>query len=82
MIKVVFFAALREQLACSELSLSQDEIDNIKQLKQVLITKNPKWQSHLDNGTLLYANNKTIVDEQHLIVSGDEVAFFPPVTGG
>ena len=82
MIKVVFFAALREQLACSELSLSQDEIDNIKQLKQVLITKNPKWQSHLDNGTLLYAINKTIVDEQHLIVNGDEVAFFPPVTGG
>ena len=82
MIKVVFFAALREQLACSELSLSQDEIDNIKQLKQVLITKNPQWQSHIDNGTLLYAINKTIVDEQHLIVSGDEVAFFPPVTGG
>jgi len=82
MIKVVFFASLREQLSCSELSLPQESITNIEQLKQKLIADNPQWQSDLESGTLLYAINQTMVDEQHTVISGDEVAIFPPVTGG
>ena len=82
MIKVVFFAALREQLSCNELSLSAVNISTIKQLKAALIAEQPSWQPHLENSTLLYAVNQEMVNETFTIKAGDEVAFFPPVTGG
>ena len=82
MIKVVFFAALREQLNCSELSLSSDNLANIAELKQHLASKNEHWQQVFANGALLSAVNHDMVNNEQAIKSGDEVAFFPPVTGG
>jgi molybdopterin synthase sulfur carrier subunit len=82
MIKVVFFAALREQLDCSELSLSSEGIATIADLKAELASKNDKWQQVFANGSLLSAVNHDMVNSEQSIKSGDEVAFFPPVTGG
>jgi len=82
MITVIFFAALREQLACSTIELAAQGINNVAELKKVLIDQHPSWRSHFENSSLLYAINKTVVDEQHPISANDEVAFFPPVTGG
>ncbi|MCJ8322203.1 MAG: molybdopterin converting factor subunit 1 [Colwellia sp.] len=82
MIKIVFFAALREQLGCSELSLDPTNILTINQLKQALIEHQPQWQTFIENNALLSAINHDMVDGEHLIKSGDEIAFFPPVTGG
>jgi len=82
MIKIVFFAALREQLDCSELSISTDNIKTVADVKQQLSDKNAHWQQVLNNGSLLSAVNHDMVDVSHAVMSGDEVAFFPPVTGG
>jgi molybdopterin synthase sulfur carrier subunit len=82
MIKVVFFAALREQLACSELTVSSKEITTVADLKCQLASKNKLWQALFGNTSLLSAINHELVDSEHPIKSGDEVAFFPPVTGG
>tara|TARA_R110001583_G_scaffold172646_1_gene326418 strand:- start:9307 stop:9555 length:249 start_codon:yes stop_codon:yes gene_type:complete len=82
MIKVVFFAALREQLNCSQLSLSSENLTTIADLKKELASKNEKWQQVFANNTLLSAVNHDMVDSEQTIKSGDEVAFFPPVTGG
>jgi molybdopterin synthase sulfur carrier subunit len=82
MIKVVFFAALREQLACSELTLSTENISTIADVKQQLSTKDAHWQQVFSNSSLLSAVNHDMVDNSYLVSSGDEVAFFPPVTGG
>ncbi|GAA0822555.1 molybdopterin converting factor subunit 1 [Colwellia sp. D2M02] len=82
MIKVVFFAALREQLQCSELSLPTDNIKTINDVKNQLINKGEQWQSALANTSLLAAVNHDMVDSNTAVKSGDEVAFFPPVTGG
>ncbi|MCW8832403.1 MAG: molybdopterin converting factor subunit 1 [Colwellia sp.] len=82
MIKVVFFAALREQLDCSELSLSSEGIATIADLKAQLANKNEQWQQVFANGALLSAVNHDMVTSEQPIKSGDEVAFFPPVTGG
>ncbi|MBL4765122.1 MAG: molybdopterin converting factor subunit 1 [Colwellia sp.] len=82
MIKVVFFAALREQLECSELTLSSENIATVADLKQQLASKNEQWQALFDNSSLLSAINHDMVDSEQPIKSGDEVAFFPPVTGG
>ncbi|NQY86343.1 MAG: molybdopterin converting factor subunit 1 [Colwellia sp.] len=82
MIKVVFFAALREQLECSELTLSSENIATVADLKQQLASKNEQWQALFDNSSLLSAINHDMVDSEQPIKPGDEVAFFPPVTGG
>lgn len=82
MIKVVFFAALREQLDCNELSISSESINTVAELKQHLSEKSAQWQQILTNGSLLSAVNHDMVDSDQVIKSGDEVAFFPPVTGG
>ncbi|MFT5755940.1 MAG: molybdopterin synthase sulfur carrier subunit [Alteromonadaceae bacterium] len=82
MIKVIFFAALREQLNCSEIELSAENISNVSQVKQALITEYPQWQAILENIALLSAVNHDMVNGEFAVKSGDEVAFFPPVTGG
>ena len=82
MIKVVFFAALREQLNCSELSLSSDKLTTVADLKAELASKDENWQQVFANNALLSAVNHDMVHSEQAIKSGDEVAFFPPVTGG
>lgn len=82
MIKVVFFAALREQLNCSELSLNSENLVTVADLKNHLASKNDKWQQVFANTALLSAVNHDMVNSEQTIKSGDEVAFFPPVTGG
>ena len=82
MIKIVFFAALREQLDCHETSLPCADATTINQLKKALVELNPSWSSHFENKALLSAVNHDMVDGAYAIKPGDEVAFFPPVTGG
>ena len=82
MIKVVFFAALREQLNCSELSINNDNLNTVAQVKQHLANTDEYWQKAFNNSALLSAVNHEMVNNEHKIKSGDEVAFFPPVTGG
>lgn len=82
MIKIVFFAALREQLGCIELSLPATNISTINELKVALTEHQTAWQPYIENHALLSAVNHDMVDGEYTIKSGDEVAFFPPVTGG
>lgn len=82
MIKVVFFAALREQLNCSELSISSENITTIADLKNHLASTDENWQQVFANTALLSAVNHDMVNSEQAIKAGDEVAFFPPVTGG
>jgi molybdopterin synthase sulfur carrier subunit len=82
MIKIVFFASLREQLNCAELSLPANDIKTVDDIKQLLSYKNEQWQQTFTNTSLLSAVNHDMVDGSHVVKSGDEVAFFPPVTGG
>ena len=82
MIKVVFFAALREQLNCNELSLPAKNIQTVADVKSLLQAKNEQWHLAFSNSAILVAVNHTMVDTTCAVKSGDEVAFFPPVTGG
>ncbi|MGL1956553.1 MAG: molybdopterin converting factor subunit 1 [Colwellia sp.] len=82
MIKIVFFAALREQLDCSELSIEAKSVVTVADIKQQLSTNNEHWQQVFENSSLLSAVNHDMVSNDHVVKSGDEVAFFPPVTGG
>ena len=82
MIKIVFFAALREQLDCAELSIPESNVSSVADIKRLLSTKSEQWHTTLTNASLLSAVNHDMVDDHHAVKAGDEVAFFPPVTGG
>jgi len=84
MIKVLYFARLRESLglAGEELDLSQDVV-TVASLMTLLAARGTPWQQEFDGcRPLRAAVNQTLVPNSGPIKDGDEVAFFPPVTGG
>lgn len=83
MLSVRFFASLRERLDCPALALDwQPEWSSIADLRAALMARGPLWAEALDNPDLRCARNQQVVDLQTPLADGDEVAFFPPVTGG
>ncbi|MEE6802513.1 molybdopterin synthase sulfur carrier subunit [Pseudescherichia sp.] len=81
MIKVLFFAQVRELVGCDSLTL-ESEFQSVEALRQALVARGDRWALALEEGRLLAAVNQTLVSFDHPVVSGDEVALFPPVTGG
>ncbi|WP_421188455.1 molybdopterin synthase sulfur carrier subunit [Aeromonas sanarellii] len=81
MIKVLFFAQVRELVGCDELSLPCDYA-SADALRAALSERGDKWALALESGKLLVAVNQTLVPLDTPLKDGDEVAFFPPVTGG
>lgn len=82
MIKVSFFAALREQLNCNETQLNVSKSITVEQARVLLVESHPEWEQHLKNNSLLTAVNHDLVDDNYIVKPNDELAFFPPVTGG
>jgi len=82
MINVVFFAALRETLNCNEMQLDVSEPLSVQQAKNLIITLHPNWENSFKNDALLTAINHELVDDSAIVKPNDELAFFPPVTGG
>jgi molybdopterin synthase sulfur carrier subunit len=82
MIRVLFLAQLREQLGIAELQVAAESVASIATLKQYLVASHPHWEQFLSNSKLLVAVNHEYAKVNVAIKSGDEVAFFPPVTGG
>lgn len=81
--KVLFFGSLREQLGTGELNTAlPDGIDTVGQLLANLQTQGDEWKLALGTGNVLFAVNQNMVDENTAISDSDEVALFPPVTGG
>ena len=75
-IDVKFFASLRETLGCTNAEVAFDPGMNVESV----------WKASTDNQPMtdntLCAVNQEYVSLSHPVEDGDEVAFFPPVTGG
>ncbi|MDA9050485.1 molybdopterin converting factor subunit 1 [Pseudomonadales bacterium] len=83
MVKVIFFASIREDLGLNETEVALDGPSTVADLVKLLVEcHGAKWSEALSRENTLVAVNQTMVDDQHTIHAGDEVAFFPPVTGG
>lgn len=80
MIEVFFFAQVRELIGQDKLCC--EYYPTVDVLRQVLVSRGDKWALALQSGKLLAAVNHTLVALDHPLQPGDEVAFFPPVTGG
>ncbi|EFX8274406.1 molybdopterin synthase sulfur carrier subunit [Shigella flexneri] len=79
MIKVLFFAQVRELVGTDATEVAAD-YPTVEALRQHLAAQSDRWA--LEDGKLLAAVNQTLVSFDHPLTDGDEVAFFPPVTGG
>jgi sulfur-carrier protein len=79
-----YFAALREQLGLADEALAlPPEVTTVAGLRAYLMQRGGVWQSALaTNRALRVAVNQDMAQPTTPIKSGDEVAFFPPVTGG
>lgn len=83
MLTLVYFASIREQLGVdSEQFELPDDVTQVDQLLQVLLARGDAWQRTLSATNLLVAVNQEMSALDAAIADGDEVAFFPPVTGG
>lgn len=81
--KVLFFARLREQLGTSELDFTDAGATTTALLRQLLADQNDShWQKCLFAENIIVAVNQQVAGWDHPLQPGDEVAFFPPVTGG
>lgn len=82
MIKILFFARLREQLSTDSLQIPASENLTTESIRQQLAKTDELWAKVMVADSLLVAVNHQITDWSHNVNAGDEVAFFPPVTGG
>ena len=83
-VRVLFFAGLREQLGVSGEELEVPaSVSTVGGLRAHLMGRGGAWQSALAEVKLLrMAVNQDMAKPAAPIKPGDEVAFFPPVTGG
>ena len=81
-IHILYFANFREVLGQAEEKLPATH-NTVSELLVALATRGEAWKvALLDNDNLQIAVNHDIASRETPLKSGDEVAFFPPVTGG
>ena len=84
MVTVLYFARLREALgkASEELALPESVID-LASLREVLVSRGGAWAQELaQTRPVRAAVNQDMASADTPVKDGDEIAFFPPVTGG
>jgi molybdopterin synthase sulfur carrier subunit len=84
MLHIVFFARVKEQLGCAALELEwQDSLASIEAVREKLCASSgQQWREVLYEENIICAVNQTIVAADARVCDNDEIAFFPPVTGG
>ncbi len=82
-ITVRYFALLRERMGCdSEVLSLEDAGPTVGCVRGLLADRVPALGAFLRGGTLLVAVNREYAAVDTVLRDGDEVALFPPVTGG
>ena len=84
MLRIQYFASIRETLGRSDEELELPaQVSSVQDLIDHLLGVNPGFQRVFSaQNMVLTAVNQTVVDLDHPLSENDEVAFFPPMTGG
>jgi molybdopterin synthase sulfur carrier subunit len=82
-VRVKFFASIREFTGLAEDRLLITEACTVADVRTTLAARGPIWDKCLGSSAVVRAAvNQDIVQDDHIVIPGDELAFFPPVTGG
>jgi molybdopterin synthase sulfur carrier subunit len=82
-IKVLYFAALREALGTSGETLAlPDGGTTLGAVRAQIAARGGDWEALARMNNLRAAINQRMAEPDAAVADGDEVAFFPPVTGG
>ncbi len=82
-VNILYFASISEAVGIENetIELANDGL-SLGQLKRDLAARGPEWEKVMYSPTLQCALNQTLSTDTTQICGGDEIAFFPPVTGG
>lgn len=84
MITLLYFARLRENFGMSSEQIAPaDQIGDVRALIDSLRQRGGAWEQELAPGKpVRVAINQDMATPDTAVHDGDEIAFFPPVTGG
>lgn len=83
MIKILYFAALREKLGTAGESLELPAgVTDVGGVLKLLAERGGEWATLAAVKNMKSAVNQEMARPDTLVKDGDELAFFPPVTGG
>ncbi len=80
MLKVRFFASLKDLVGDSELEMQLEEETSVRSLFHQLETRFPELKKY--QPILMVAINQEYANLDAFVSPGDELSFFPPVSGG
>jgi molybdopterin synthase sulfur carrier subunit len=82
-LKIMYFARLREELGRgSEEVVPDPGVASVGALAAQLVARGGVWRALALDTNVRVAVNQEMADADTGLKAGDEVAFFPPVTGG
>ena len=84
MAKILYFALLREQLGLASENIPlPEEVRDVGALIAILRARGERWVEALGDETRVrVAVNCEMAGSKTAVAEGDEIALFPPVTGG
>jgi len=83
MINILYFANIRETLSETQEALElEPTLSTVQHLIALLSARGERWQHVFEDQNVLVAVNQEMATANTVLADGDEVAFFPPVTGG
>lgn len=84
MLTVVFFASVRERLGVDRVSVEwHDCFSSVSDVIKHLISEHGEaWSAVLSADNLMVAIDQEMSDLSSSVSDGQEIALFPPVTGG
>ncbi len=81
-ITIRFFARLREELDTEQLTLPAEPDLTTGAILATLAERGGAWAQLQGDQPVMIGVNQTMAKLSTQVQAGDEVAFFPPVTGG
>ena len=79
-VSVLYFASIREKTGKREERFDQEDQSSISDLRTSICALYPDLEAQLESA--VFAVNRVIVNSNQGLSDDDEVAIFPPISGG